>query len=128
MLSIANYFICIVASFCREEREWREWVDDKLVHVIPPNIYRTPLEAYRAFKYISSVGNFSRMERFAAKYCGTVAMFVLSKYLKKKYKLKKDVRESLYELCDEWVKGIGLHRNFMGGAEPNLADLVSYCK
>ena len=69
----------------REERQWREWVDTKLVHTLSPNIYRTLGESLQAFDYISSVGNFNMMERVLAKYIGAVVMYILSKRLKKKY-------------------------------------------
>ncbi len=42
-----------------------------------------------------------------------------------RYKLKDDVRQSLYDCCDEWITAIGEHRPFMGGDTPNLADLVT---
>ena len=35
------------------------------------------------------------------------------------------MRQSLYEEANNWVKGIGKKRKFMGGDKPNLADLVS---
>ena len=109
----------------REEREWRQWVDDKLVHVLPPNIYRTPSEALQAFDYISKVGNFNAFEKAAAKYVGAFGMYFIAKLLKKKYKLDSDVRKSLYDLCTQWSGAVGKDRKFMGGNEPNLADLVS---
>ncbi len=99
-------------------------MDDKLVHAIPPNIYRTWPESLQAFEYIARVGNFSKSEKFGAKYCGAVIMYLLSKRLRKRYKLKDDVRQSLYDFCNEWTNGIGPDRKFMGGAEPDLADLV----
>ncbi len=102
-------------------------MDNKLVHILPPNIYRTLSESVTSFDYISSVGNFSRFERVAAKYIGAVSMFLISKKLKKRYKLKEDVRESLYDACNEWSEAVG-GRRFMGGDSPNLADLVGlYC-
>lgn len=110
----------------REEREWREWVDEKLVRTLSPNIYRTPSEALQSFQYISSVGNFSTLERGMAKYCGAIVMYFLSKRLKRKYNLKEDVRQSLYDYCTEWVEAVGKDRNFMGGETPNLADLAVY--
>lgn len=117
----------IPLSEAREEREWREWVDAKLVHAIPPNIYRTPSEALQAFDYISRAsGNFTAVERVAAKYVGAVSMYFLSKSLKKKYHLKPDVRESLYDYCKQWTRAIGKERRFMGGSRPNLADLAVY--
>lgn len=100
-------------------------MDEKLVHTLSPNIYRTPSESLQAFNYISRVGNFNFLERVGAKYVGALSMYILSKFLKKRYHLKDDVRESLYEYCEEWVKGIGKDRQFMGGQSPNLADLVS---
>lgn len=42
-----------------------------------------------------------------------------------RYGLKPDVRESLYDYCNQWVEAIGSNRQFMGGSAPNLADLVS---
>ncbi len=42
-----------------------------------------------------------------------------------RYHLDPDVRRSLYSLCEEWVRAVGKHRRYMGGTQPNLADLVS---
>lgn len=111
-----------------EERRWRRWVDDHFVHVLSPNIYRTFDEALRSFNYFSEVGewerNFSNWERISVINVGAAAMYMVSKKLKKKYNLKEDVRESLYESCNYWLKGVGRNRRFMGGDRPNLADLV----
>ena len=41
--------------------------------------------------------------------------------------MKDDVRQSLYDACDEWVKTVRQGKQpFLGGAQPNLGDLVSY--
>ncbi|MBA0775159.1 hypothetical protein Gotri_010320 [Gossypium trilobum] len=44
-----------------EEKKWREWVDNHLVHVLSPNIYRSTSEALESFDYITTHGkiNFS---------------------------------------------------------------------
>ncbi|XP_065068283.1 prostaglandin E synthase 2-like [Rhopilema esculentum] len=110
----------------KEEMKWRKWVDSSLVHMLSPNIYRTMVEAHQAFDYFSSAGNFSAFERFMARYCGAVFMYVVSKNLKKRYNLKDDVRQSLYEDVNQWVKAVGKKREFMGGDRPNLADLGVY--
>ena len=60
-------------------------MDDRLVHRLAPNLYRTLNEAVSAMDYISSAGNFNFFERITAKYYGAVAMYFLSKRLKKKY-------------------------------------------
>lgn len=110
-----------------EERHWRDWTDRVLVHSLSPNIYRTIPEAFQAFNNFSAMGkwdeHFSTFERLTAVYLGSAAMWLIGKRLKKKYNLKEDVRESLYDDCRLWVKAIGKQRQFMGGDKPNLADL-----
>ncbi|KAI8750665.1 prostaglandin E synthase 2 [Biomphalaria glabrata] len=110
-----------------EERQWRQWADDHLVHMLSPNAYRTVGEALQAFNYFSEVGeweqNFTTLERYVVIYVGASVMYVMGKILKQKYKLNDDVRISLYEACNEWVKAVGKSRLFMGGDKPNLADL-----
>ena len=49
-------------------------------------------------------------------------LFVL--FADDRYGLKEDVRQSLYDCCDEWMEAIGEHREFLGGDSPNLGDLV----
>jgi len=51
-------------------------------------------------------------------------MYLLGKRLKYKYELKDDVRQSLYDMCDEWVSSFSDNQVFKGGNIPNLADLV----
>ena len=71
-------------SPCREEMKWRQWADDWLVHLISPNVYRTPGEALASFDYIVREGKFGSFEGFFAKYVGATAMFLISKRLKNK--------------------------------------------
>ena len=42
-----------------------------------------------------------------------------------RYQLKADVRQSLYDGANEWMEAVGPNRPFLGGNQPNLADLVS---
>ena len=66
----------------REEIKWRKWADDWLVHLISPNVYRTPTEALTSFDYIVREGKFGTFEGFFAKYVGAAAMWLISKRLK----------------------------------------------
>ncbi|RUS69175.1 hypothetical protein EGW08_023064, partial [Elysia chlorotica] len=114
-----------------EERKWRRWADDHLVHMLSPNAYRTASEALQSFHYFSHVGewekNFSFVERQVVIYAGAFVMYIMGKILKSKYKLKDDVRQSLYEACDEWAKVVRQGKQpFLGGSQPNLADLAVY--
>jgi microsomal prostaglandin-E synthase 2 len=64
------------------------WADDHLVHMLSPNIYRTPSESIQAFRYFSEVGDwehtFSTPERIVVIYTGAFVMYFLSKWLKRK--------------------------------------------
>ncbi|XP_028664421.1 prostaglandin E synthase 2 [Erpetoichthys calabaricus] len=110
----------------KEEIKWRQWADDWLVHLISPNVYRSPQEALASFDYIVQEGKFGTVEGFCAKYVGAAAMYFISKRLKNKHNLQDDVRQDLYQAVDKWVKAVGKHRPFMGGSQPNLADLAVY--
>ena len=68
---------------------WRKWSDKHLVHLLSPNIYRTPSEAVQAFRQFDKAGRwdlvFSDMQRNVIIYVGAVAMFLIGKKLKRKY-------------------------------------------
>ena len=114
-----------------EERKWRKWVDEELVHSLSPNVYRTPSEALAAFQWFSKVGCwediFPAWERNLVIYMGAGVMWLLSKRLKKRHNLKDDVRQSLYDQCNFWMKTLSKKGTpFLGGSSPNLADLAVF--
>ncbi|KAK9500921.1 hypothetical protein O3M35_002084 [Rhynocoris fuscipes] len=114
-----------------EERKWRKWADDVLVHTLSPNVYRNKDEALQAFQWFSEVGHWKELfpawEHFIVVYVGAFAMWVISKRLKKKYNLKDDVRQSLYDECSVWLRELNRKgTEFHGGSKPNLADLAVY--
>ena len=50
-------------------------------------------------------------------------MWILGKSLKKKYALKNDVRESLYDEVNFWVKSVKAKGTpFMGGNQPGTVS------
>lgn len=107
-----------------EEETWRRWVDEHLVHMLSPNIYRSPSEALESFDYITSHGNFTTMERLMGKYVGAAAMYFVAKRLKKRHNIT-DERAALFDAAEQWVKALN-NRMFMGGSNPNLADLAVF--
>uniref|UniRef100_A0A1B6ENQ9 Glutaredoxin domain-containing protein n=1 Tax=Cuerna arida TaxID=1464854 RepID=A0A1B6ENQ9_9HEMI len=114
-----------------EERKWRKWADSVLVHTLSPNVYRTKAEAFQAFTWFSEVGEWDRLfsswERNLIVYAGAYAMLIIGKRLKKRHNLKDDVRQSLYDECNYWMKAIQKKSTpFLGGKQPNLGDLAVY--
>jgi len=114
-----------------EERRWRRWVDEVLVHTISPNVYRSPSEAIETFEWFSKAGNwseqFSWWERYLVIYFGAAVMWLIAKRLKKRHSIKDDARQSLYDECNHWLKAIKKKGTpFLGGDQPNLADLATF--
>ncbi|KAI3930782.1 hypothetical protein MKX01_037228 [Papaver californicum] len=103
-----------------EENQWRRWVDNHLVHILSPNIFRSRAEALESFDYITTHGNFSFMEKVTAKYAGAAAMYFVSKKLKKRHNIT-DEHAALYEAANTWVEALKGR-----GATPNLGDLAVY--
>lgn len=109
----------------QKESQWRRWVDDRWVHVITPNIYRTVGEAKQAFDYMTTAGNFGFVEREVARWFGAAFMYGLSKYrLKPRHGIHEE-RPALYEAAQQWCEGLG-GKPFMGGRRPGLADLSMF--
>jgi len=114
-----------------EERRWRKWVDDVLVHTLSPNVYRTHTEALETFKWFSVVGDWDRLfswwEKNLVIHVGAIAMLFIGKRLKTKYNLKDDVRQSFYDECNIWCRALKKKGTpFMGGDQPNLSDLAAF--
>ena len=107
----------------REESKWRQWVDDTFIHKLPVNIYRSPSEALKAFDYLMGIEGFSSTQKFFGKYIGAVSMYFIAKRLRKRHHIMGDVRDELFHDGKKWVKAIGTNRIFLGGEEPNLADI-----
>jgi len=114
-----------------EERRWRRWADDTLVHTLSPNVYQSMSEALATFQWFDKAGNwpalFSTWERYLVIYFGAFVMWIIGKRLKKRHQIKEDPRESLYDACNHWTKALKKKGTpFMGGSIPNLADLAVF--
>jgi len=114
-----------------EERRWRKWSDDVLMHTLSPNIYRTWDESVAAFRMFDKNGDWERIfsywERQLVIYVGAAAMYMIGKRLKKRHNLLEDVRLSLYQEVNHFMKAVKSKGTpFLGGDLPNLADLAVY--
>ncbi|KAK6113982.1 Glutathione S-transferase N-terminal domain family protein [Brugia pahangi] len=112
----------------RKEEEWRKWVDDHFIPLIVPNVYRSWNECIETFRWFGEAGQWDKVvpawERYATIYLGSVAMYFLSKKLRKKYD-DADVRQLLIDACNQWMNAVG-NSSFLGGQQPTLADLALY--
>jgi len=115
----------VAADGTAEEKEWREWVNQRLVRIITANIYRSLGESWQTFDYIVEHGNFGVASRLMTRMFGTATMYVIGRRMPNKYNIDGDLREALYAAADEWMDAVG-NKDFLGGKKPNLADLAVY--
>ncbi|KAF9804761.1 hypothetical protein SFRURICE_007664 [Spodoptera frugiperda] len=114
-----------------EERQWRQWADRVLVNTLSPNVYRTAGEALETFQWFEQAGGwrqfFPAWECTLMVYIGAAAMYMISKRLKTRHKIKDDPRESLYDAVNEWMGAVQSKGTpFLGGDKPNLADVTVF--
>ena len=76
--------VILYSSPSREEREWRQWVDDHLMHSLPPNIYRTLSEARQTMAVISAKSSMTSFQRFLARNIASIALYFVGKRNAKK--------------------------------------------
>lgn len=109
-----------------KEAKWAAWVDDRFVHVVTPNIYRTWAEAWRSFDYITERGNFGPVMKYAIRVAGATSMYNISHYVLKKRHGIEDERAELYKALDDWMTNAVGKEAFCGGSAPNVADLAVF--
>lgn len=108
-----------------EERRWLLWVDETLVKLLPPNIYRSMPESLQTFDYVSECMDFTTVQKVAIRYVGAAAMYGVAKKLKKKYAIEEP-RAALYNAIEQWLVEVDAHGGdfYSGTDEPGLVDLA----
>jgi microsomal prostaglandin-E synthase 2 len=101
---------------------WREWVDNTLVHFIPPIIYKDFGTAWQTFGQVLKPSGFGVMKRTMIRFAGAMAM---SKTSQKKARERgiTDAPAGLTEAVAHWINDGLAGRIFHGGETPDLADL-----
>ncbi|UYV70174.1 PTGES2 [Cordylochernes scorpioides] len=117
-------------SLCdREEHQWRQWVDDTLVHLIAPNIYRSPVEAYSSLAYFRQALGENSMEHVPKEDDSRRFIQFLSSPVTQslcRHHIEGNEREALHKALAHWSRAVGKSRSYMGGTSPNLSDLAVF--
>lgn len=116
-----------VFSFSPVENRWMKWLDDHFIHLISPNIYRTPGESLQTFNYITDKSKFTWWQRASIRYTGAAAMYFIGRRLKKKYDIN-DERQEIHDAISDWMKAISEGgTDFLDGQKtPGVVDLSMY--
>lgn len=111
------------AAEIEKENQWLDW-SEKFVAGLPAVIYDTFPESLRSFDYITKVGKFGWFEKRMIKYSGALAMTMVAKKIRKREGIEHP-NLFVQQKTREWSEGLK-GRPFMGGIEPNGADLAVF--
>lgn len=112
-------------EFNEREQEWMDWVDDTLVHYLPPLIHANFLISFQNFGYILKNGSFSPIKGFFVRLMGSIAMPRVAKRMKKKHNIS-NAREEFHEALDRWVEEGLRGQTFFAGNEAGVVDAAVY--
>jgi len=73
---------------------------------------------------VHDVPGFSFVDKMANQWIGATAMWLAQGKIKKKYNIT-DERKALHECVARWTSAVGA-QDFLGGSNPNLADLCVF--
>jgi microsomal prostaglandin-E synthase 2 len=106
-----------------KEDKWLAW-SENYVQGLPTVIYDNLPNSLKAFDYITKTGKFSWIQSRTIKWSGALVMTLVAKKIKKRLSLA-DPKIFLRNAIHDWSEGL-MGQDFMGGTEPNAADMAVY--
>lgn len=110
-----------VFSGTPEETRWLEWSDSTLVRALPPLIYGSLRQSLRSFDYITRVSKFTWMQQRVIKWMGAIVMRIVARKSAKQQDISNPAAH-LDACLEQWSTALE-GKKFLGGDEPNAADL-----
>jgi len=115
--------------------KWRDWIEQKFLHVLAPNLYRTYGESIANTQhYISISPKFANTWTGSSiVYTGGTVMKIIGDKVKKRWNVSAEPRDDLYKYANIWADALpadptdASRPGFMSGtAEPSTADLEMF--
>lgn len=103
------------------DKEWTNWVDNTLVHYLPPLIHPNFKTSLRNFKTIILPGQFGWLKGKLVRFAGAIAMPKVARKMKQKHNIV-DTESEYLDAIDHWVNNGLKDQAFYGGNQPNFVD------
>ncbi|HRJ54618.1 MAG TPA: glutathione S-transferase N-terminal domain-containing protein [Candidatus Thiothrix moscowensis] len=104
-----------------QDEEWQAWVDNTLVHYLPPLIHPNMGKSFQNFGLITAGSKDGAIKRFLVRFAGAIVMPRVANKMKLKHNIQNPAAEFQTALA-HWVDN-GLAGNaFYGGEQPGLVD------
>jgi microsomal prostaglandin-E synthase 2 len=104
-----------------DAKQWTTWVDESLVHYLPPLIHPNFRTSYRNFSHILQKGQFGWFKGKFIRLMGSFVMPRVATKMKRKHNIE-DTEQEFLAAIDHWVdKGLA-GKDFFGNKTPDFVD------
>jgi len=104
-----------------DAKEWTDWIDQTLVHYLPPLIHPNFKTSLKNFQRIIKQGQFGWLKGKIVRFAGAIAMPKVARKMKDKYNIVNAETEFL-EAIDHWANKGLTGKLFFGGDKPDYVD------
>ena len=101
--------------------QWTTWVDDSLVHYLPPLIHPNFSTSFRNFAHIFQDGQFGWFKGKLVRLMGSFVMPRVATKMKHKHNIE-DVEKEFLAAIDHWVSDGLAGKTFFGDQQPDFVD------
>jgi len=104
-----------------DAKQWTAWVDDTLVHYLPPLIHPNFRTSFRNFAYILQDGQFGWFKGKLIRLMGSFVMPRVATKMKLKHNIE-DVEKEFLAAIDHWVDNGLAGKTFFGDQQADFVD------
>jgi len=104
-----------------DSKRWTDWVDETLVHYLPPLIHPNFTTSWKNFGAIMLADQYPAFKGFIVRLGGSIVMPKVAKRMKAKYDINDEKTEFLAAI-DQWSDEGLADKSFYGGDKPDFVD------
>jgi microsomal prostaglandin-E synthase 2 len=108
-----------------QDEEWAKWVDNTLVHYLPPLIHPNIRTSFRNLGKVMGAKSGNPVKQFIVRLMGSLVMPRVAVKMKLKHNIR-DTEAEFHAAIDHWVKQGLAGKAFFGGETPSLIDTSVY--
>ena len=108
-----------------QDYDWLHWVDQTLVHYLPPLIHPNIRTSFKNFKYVMVPNQFKPLKQWGVRLAGALIMPRVARKMQTKHNIAHPQAEFEVALA-HWVKQGLKEQNYYAGEQVGLVDAVVY--
>lgn len=109
----------------QSDYDWLHWVDQTLVHYLPPLIHPNIRTSFKNFKHIMVANQFKPLKQWGVRIAGALVMPRVARKMQTKHKITEPLKEFEAAL-NHWVQQGLKGQHYYAGEQAGLVDAVVY--